>query len=209
MKFKIFLISFLIFCFFLSIDQVLALGVGANPSFLDLELKVNQQKEAKILVYNISQEPGIFQIFPEELKDWIKIRPDNFRLEAGENKEVEIKVLAKEGGQRATDLSVSAIPLDRQSFSISPGLKIPLRLNVMEERPIFLASVLEAFRQSWPWLIVGILVICLIGIFLIKYFKRRKKIIARGPLKAGGRREGRSPPENLPIETSINRLEKI
>ena len=186
MKFKILIILF--FSFLFSFNSALAIGIGAKPSFLDLELKVGQSKEVKILVYNISQEAGIFQVFPDELNEWIKIEPNNFRLEAGENKEVKITVSAKEGGGKAINLSVLASPLDRRSFSVGPGLKIPLRLNVKEERPIFLASVSEAFRQSLPRISVGILAIVLIGFFLLRYFKRRKKVIA--------------PPENLPIETS-------
>lgn len=184
MKFKILIILF--FCFLLSFDLALAIGIGAKPSSLDLELKVGQPKKTEILVYNISQEAGIFQVFPDELADWIKIEPNNFRLEAGENKEVKIKILAKEGGGKTTNLSISATSLDRQSFSIGPGLKIPMRLTVREERPIFLASVLETFRQSLPWILVGISAIVLIGLFLLKYFKRRKKVIA--------------PPDNLPVE---------
>jgi hypothetical protein len=183
MKFKILIILF--FSFLFCFNSALAIGIGAKPSFLDLELKVGQSKEVKILVYNISQEAGIFQVFPDELNEWIKIEPNNFRLEAGENKEVKITVLAKEGGGKAISLSVLASPLDRRSFSVGPGLKIPLRLNVKEERSIFLASVSEAFRQSLPWISVGISAIVLIGFFLLKYFKRRKKVIA--------------PPENLPI----------
>ncbi len=183
MKFKILIILF--FSFLFSFNSALAIGIGAKPSFLDLELKVGQSKEVKILVYNISQEAGIFQVFADELNEWIKIEPNNFRLEAGENKEVKITVSAKEGGGKAINLSVLASPLDRRSFSVGPGLKIPLRLNVKEERSIFLASILEAFSQNWPRSIIGILVICLIGLFWAKYFKRRKKNIA--------------PPENLPI----------
>ncbi len=173
MKFKILIILF--FSFLFSINSALAIGIGAKPSFLDLELKVGQSKEVKILVYNISQEAGIFQVFPDELNEWIKIEPNNFRLEAGENREAKIIVSAKEGGGKAINLSVLASPLDRRSFSVGPGLKIPLRLNVKEERPIFLASVSEAFRQSLPRISVGILAIVLIGFFLLKYFKRRKK----------------------------------
>jgi len=183
MKFKILIILF--FSFLFSFDSALAIGIGAKPSFLDLELKVGQSKEVKILVYNISQEAGIFQAFPDELSEWIRIEPNNFRLEAGENKEVKITVSAKEGGGKAINLSVLASPLDRRSFSVGPGLKIPLRLNVKEEGTIFLASVSEAFRQSLLWISVGISVIVLIGFFLLKYFKRRKKVIA--------------PPDNLPI----------
>src|SRR4030042_3669372 len=88
MKFKILIILF--FSFLFSFNSALAIGIGAKPSFLDLELKVDQSKEVKILVYNISQEAGIFQVFPDELNEWIKIEPTNFRLEAGENKEIKI-----------------------------------------------------------------------------------------------------------------------
>jgi len=189
MKFKILKISFFVLCFFFPFDSALAIGIGANPSFLDLELKVGQSKEVKILVYNISQEAGIFQVFPDELNEWIKIEPNNLRLEAGENREVRITVSAKEGGRRAINLSVLANPLDRRSFSVGPGLKIPLELNIKEGESIFLASILEAFSQNWFWLIIGILVICLTVFFLAKYLKTRKKILA--------------PPENLPIETSF------
>jgi len=187
MKFKILIILF--FSFLFSFNSVLAIGIGVKPSFLDLELKVGQSKEVKILVYNISQEAGIFQVFPDELNEWIKIEPNNFRLEAGENKEIKIIVSAKEGGGKAINLSVLASPLDRRSFSVGSGLKIPLRLNVKEERSIFLASVSEALRQSLPWISVGISVIVLIGLFLIKCLERQKR----------RRKKNIAPPENLPI----------
>lgn len=175
MKLKILII--LIFIFLFSSNFALAIGIGAKPPFLDLELKVGQSKKTKILVYNISQEAGIFQVFPDELNTWIKIEPSNFRLEAGENKEVKITVLAKDEGGKATNLSVLANPLDRRSFSVGPGLKIPLRLNV-KERSIFSASVLEIFKKNLSWILVGISAIVLIGLFLLKYFKRKKKVIA-------------------------------
>lgn len=187
MKIKILIILIFIFFFFFFFDSAFAIGIGAKPSFLDLELKIGQTKETKILVYNISQEPGIFQVFPDELNDWIKIEPDNFRLEAGEDKEIKIKILAEEGGKKATNLSISAIPLVRTSFSVSPGLKIPLRLNIEEKEEFFLASLLATIKQNFSLRLIGILLICLIGYFLLKYFKRRKKTVP--------------PPENLPIET--------
>ena len=188
MKFKILTIIFSIFCFLFCFSQVLAIGIGANPSFLDLELKLGQSKEAKILVYNISQEAGIFQVFPDELNDWIKITPDNFRLEAGENKEVRIKILAKEEGRKTTNLSVSAAPLDRSSFSVNAGLKIPLTLNVEGEKGFFLASAIEAFSRGAFLAVIITFIIYLAGFFLVKYIRKRKspKIIP--------------PPENLPVE---------
>jgi len=188
MKFKILTILFFTFCFLFAFDQVRSIGLGANPSFLDLELKLGQSKEVKILVYNISKEAGIFKVFPDDLNDWIKITPDNFRLEAGENKEVRIEIIAKENGRKTTNLSASAIPLDKSSFSVNPGLKIPLRLNVEGKKEFFLASVFEAFNRNGFLAAIIILIICFAGFFLVKYIRKRKnpKII--------------SPPENLPIE---------
>ncbi|MBZ9572153.1 hypothetical protein KJA15_02390 [Patescibacteria group bacterium] len=189
MKLKISTILLFGFYFLFSFESALAIGIGTNPSFLDLELKAGQSKKTEILVYNLSKVAGFFQVFPDELNDWIKIEPNNFRLEAGEKKEVKITISAKEEGRKGTNLSVLAVPLDRQSFSVSPGLKIPLKLNIREGRLIFSASILGVFYQSWPWLIVGIPMVCLIGLFLVKYLKRKNKAIV--------------PPENLPVETSL------
>lgn len=171
MKIKILII--LICAFLFSFNFALAIGIGAKPSSLDLELNLGQPKKNEILVYNLSREAGIFQVSPDELEDWIKIEPNNFKLEAGENKKIKITVLAKEEGRKATNLSISASPLDRRSFGVSPGLKIPLRLNVEKEKPVFLASLLNTISHNWI-LIAGILGILLIGVFLARYLKRRK-----------------------------------
>ena len=181
MRFKIIIIFFFLFYS----GQVSAIGIGVKPLSLDLELEKDEIKTAEISVYNISQEAGIFQIFPDELQDWIKIEPNNFRLEAGESKEIKIEILAKEKGGKTTNLSVSVKPLDHQSFSVSPGLKIPLRLNVSGKEYLFLASISEFFNQNLFKLSIGILIIILIIFLLLKYSKRRKKFIV--------------PPDNLPV----------
>ncbi len=67
MKSKILVILIFVFCFLFSFDSVLAIGIGAKPSFLDLELKAGQSERTEILVYNISQEAGLLQVFPDEL----------------------------------------------------------------------------------------------------------------------------------------------
>ena len=186
MKLNILIILFFVLCFLFPFYSISAIGIGAKPSSLDLELKVNQSKKAKILVYNLSQEAGIFQVSPDELGNWIKINPNNFRLEAGENKKVEITLLAKEEGKKVINLSVLGSPLDRRSFSALSGIKIPLRLNVERQGSVFLAFISNTVSQHWIW-IAGILVIILIGLTLVKYFRRRKKVV--------------QPPDNLPIES--------
>ncbi len=204
MKFKTLTILFSIFYFLFSSNSVLSIGIGANPSFLDLELKLGQSKEVKISVFNISKEVGIFQVFPDELNDWIKITPDNFRLEAGENKEVKIEISAKEKGKKATNLSLSAVPLDRSSFSVNPGLKIPLRLNVEGQKEFFLASLFKALDLNAFSAVIIISITCLMGFFLVEYVRRRGQILFF-TLRCGSGKKRKSPkiispPENLPIE---------
>ncbi len=172
MKLKILTVLFFVFSLCLA-EPVLAIGIGAKPSFLNLELKTGELEKTKILVYNISKEAAIFEVFPDELKEYITIQPDNFRLEAGETKEVEITLSLKEGGRRATDLSVLAKPLDRASFSVSSGIKIPLRLNIKKAESIFLASLFEAIFPHWIWLLV-ILIALLFGLSIRRYLKKQK-----------------------------------
>lgn len=152
----------------------MAIGVGANASFLNLELKVKQPQSVKISVFNISNEAGIFRVYPDELSDWIKISPNNFRLEAGESREVEISVFAKKMGIRATNISVLSEPLGRQSFSVGSGIKIPLRLNVSYDKSYLLASVFSALNSAAFSLFAGILSVFFFAILAAKYFFAKK-----------------------------------
>ena len=173
MRFKISIITIFVFCLLLSFNSVFAIGIGAKPSSLNLDLEINQPKKAKILIYNVSQEAGIFQVYADELSEWIKVEPNNFRLEARETKEVEIAITAKDGGIKTTNISILATPLNRQSFSALSGIKIPLRLDISEDKLPLSASILETISREWFWL-VTILIVFLAGFYLAKYFKERK-----------------------------------
>lgn len=152
----------------------MAIGIGTNASYLGLELELKKPQSVKISVFNISDEAGIFQIFPDELNDWIKISPNNFRLEAGENKEIEITVFGKKRGIRATNLSVLAQPLDRQSFSVGSGLKIPLRLRTKDDKTHLLASISESLSKTFPSILFAIISLIFLIIFLsLTYFNRK------------------------------------
>ena len=155
---------------------ILAVGVGADPSFLDLMLKRGQPQEVEILVYNISQEAAIYQIFPDQLNDWIKAEPANFRLESGENRVVKIKVLAEKAGKKETNISLLAAPLDRGGFSISSGIKIPVKLIVEKEKSIFLASVSAFFSRNWILMLAVITTAVLVFAFehRTQFFRRKK-----------------------------------
>jgi len=175
MKLKALIVLFFVFCFLFPCSSVSAIGVGANPSFLDLELELNQLKETEILVYNIAGGPGIFQVFPDEFGQWIKIEPDSFKLEAGENKVVRVKIFAERPGQKKTNLSILAVSLDRASFNVGAGIKIPLNLNVKRSKSSLLASALELLKNNLFRAFIMGFVICLSGFFLIKYLYLKKQ----------------------------------
>lgn len=169
--------------------MVSAIGIGTKPSILDLELRVGQPKKTNILVYNISNEPGIFQVLPEELKNWIEIEPSNFRLESGENQKVQITFLAKGDGIKRTNLSVLAKPLDRRSFSINSGIKVPVQLNIQGEDRKFLASISSFISENSIWIAV-VPSFLLASFLLIKYSRKKNK---------REKKKSFSPPENLPV----------
>lgn len=179
MKTKIFTLSFCAFLFFSS--GAFAAGIGAKPASLDFTAAANETAQKKILVYNLSQEPAIFRIFPDGFKEWIRAEPDSFRLEANENREVIISILAEKNGSFTSNISIISSPIDRGGFSALPGIKIPLRLNIEKEKPhslysLFAASVSDFFRRdNIPDAVILAVFLLAILFFAIRAKKIRKK----------------------------------
>lgn len=177
-KIKFFPVLFFAFCLLFFSESVFAIGIGVAPSVLDLETKLKSLTEAKILVYNLSDEPVIFEISVDELKNQIITEPDNFRLEAGEKKEVAVKISAKMEGITKTNLSISAMSLDRKSFSVSSGIKIPVSIKSSKENNIFLASILDIFKKNISLPAIYIIFASGFIIFLLfKFLKRKRRTI--------------------------------
>lgn len=145
-----------------------AVGVGVKPSYLELTLPAGQVAEAKLNIYNVSLEPAQFKIYPDELKDWIKVEPADFRLEASEVKAVKIYITAKEDGKQATNLSVVATPLDKRQFNADSGIKVPVRLNISPGATRLWENI---FVFMVLWYLLCLAIICLVVIIVIKLRK--------------------------------------
>ena len=140
-----------------------ALGIGVKPDRLDLEVKVGEEKEAKILVSNIGDKPAFYKVYPDSLEKEVIIKPTEFRLEPNGSQSIKVNVLMKKQGNFSTSLSVVAYPPEARSLTMASGVKLPIIITA----------------SGFPlWLIllgVGIILcICVIPFFVLKLEKKDK-----------------------------------
>ncbi|RJQ31424.1 hypothetical protein C4572_02470 [Candidatus Parcubacteria bacterium] len=142
-----------------------AVGIGVRPSDLNINVSLNQQKTADLIVYNLSAEPAVFDVYSDELNSWITIAPNNFRLEAEETKVIKITVNGKEAGRTATNISVVAKGLNKRLFNADSGIKVPLKINVTK-------NVASLSRPVVILLSIGAVFVCLVSWFMLKFGRK-------------------------------------
>ena len=106
-----------------------ALGIGVKPDKIDLEVKVGEIKEAKILVSNIGDKPAFYKVYPDSLDKEVTIKPTEFRLEPNGSQWVSINAEFKQQGNFNTSLSVVAYPPEAKSLTTASGVKVPLTIT--------------------------------------------------------------------------------
>lgn len=123
MKFK-----FLLFLLFLFPSSVQAIGVSISPS--RLEILSSDIDKSYLVISNVSQEPILVSVFPDDFKQYIDINPNEFKLVPEEKIKVTIAVdfASQNIGVKKTDISVVSRALDRESFNAASGIKIPLAI---------------------------------------------------------------------------------
>ena len=141
-----------------SVQAVEAVGLGVKPTQLNLNVAVGQKIQTEILVFNVSSEPAMFQVYPDALNKEIKISPTDFQLEANGSQIVKINLALNKAGRFAANLSVVARPLGSQGLPAASGVKVPITI------------VVSGIPQ---WLIIFsvILSICLLLFFVVKLKK--------------------------------------
>lgn len=117
--------------------SVKASGISVKPDALNFHLKAKQTQTNAIVVENISAKPVIYNLYADELEDMIFLAPTNFRLEPGQKRQVKVLASPKQAGLFATNLSVVTQDLDRRTFNVATGVKIPLVMRV-EPAPVFI-----------------------------------------------------------------------
>jgi hypothetical protein len=156
---KIFIIVSLFGLFFLS-QSCFAIGVGLKPKELKIRTQTDQSETADFLVVNISAEPAIYQIFPDEFGDQIKVTPSDFRLEPDGSQIVRVSAKFKKPGEFMTQISVIARPLAVANLVAATGVKMPIYVSVEGKSRLILMGIF-------------IVLACLFAILAVKLISRR------------------------------------
>lgn len=139
-----------------------AAGISVSPSSLEFS-KTNQAQQ--LVVTNPTSDVQIFEVSVNEFKNLIAINPASFTLEAGANRQVEIKL--ENNSQlnnqvMVTNLSVLGRPLLEERFEVNTGVKIPLTVN-LESDP-------SQDRKYDPILItLGLLIVIAVALTVKKF----------------------------------------
>ncbi|MFA6215821.1 MAG: hypothetical protein WC768_04610 [Patescibacteria group bacterium] len=141
-----------------------AIGIGVKPNELSFKALVNFSTETEVLIFNVSSEPALYQVYPDGLNSEIKISPADFRLDPDGSQLIKVIVNPKRPGIFSTNLSVVARPLASGGLAAATGVKIPLTLYVWG-------------LPLWAEILAGIIV-CLFAFFAVKLLISRNKIKA-------------------------------
>ena len=142
---------------------VLAVGIGVQPTSLNLSANAQGEASGKITISNPSAEPGLFTVSADDLSSQFSINPTEVRLEAQESRVINIIFYSKQAGRWATNLSVVGYPLDTRSFNAGSGLKVPINLTVDQ----------VSGSVWWIYIIIGAGLVLLISFFAFKHWRKR------------------------------------
>ncbi|MCD4760607.1 hypothetical protein K8R42_01795, partial [bacterium] len=120
---------------------------------------------------NISAEPIIVFISPDDFVENIIIQPSEIKLLPDEITQLKIQVYFPEeaSGIKNTHISVVSRAIDKKSFNAASGIKIPLTVNITK----------EYFQWSGPVIFVvvfgGLLLLALLVQSIFELTKHKKK----------------------------------
>lgn len=144
-----------------------AAALKVRPAELNIEIPYGNLAREELMIENPGNNVALFEVYPDNFSDWIKVKPESFTLEQGEKQKVILEVENKEAGVFSTMISVVAKPLSGRKFQANSGIKIPLQVRISEAKTnVFLAS-LYPFRL--PVHLASAVIILLLILGLVKY----------------------------------------
>lgn len=126
---KLLLIFFLVFIFVICQNEVKAASIGVKPKEINLFGFIADEIVQEILIFNVSQEPGIYTLSVDGKVNNVVIAPNEFPLDAGGEKLVKIITKSYFPKHSKTSISVVSRSPDASGLSASVGLKIPMEIN--------------------------------------------------------------------------------
>lgn len=160
---KSFWLSLIFFCLFIPDAQ--AVGLTLSPA--KIEVAYPDKKSAELIVTNISSEPILVKISPDNWTKEIIIADAEFALmpEAKTKVKVAFNFAAHKSQIYQTNLSVVANALSASSFNTASGIKVPVSVSVT---PAKTRLVLFSF------LFIIIILVLITSFF---YYKKRKSSV--------------------------------
>jgi len=144
----------------LAASSALALSVGVAPGKLDFTVRPGGSEVQTLNIINQSDQPSQFQVYVEGWHEgWFKINPDQFTLNAGEVRGVEIAVappLVTAAGDHDFDMCILCLPPEAE-LRVGAGIKVPAHVQVTE-LPIMALGWWIAAAALLLALIIGLIV---------------------------------------------------
>jgi len=144
----------------LAASSVLALSVGVAPGRMDFKVRPGGTEVQTLNVINQSDQASHFQVYIEGGNEgWFEITPEEFSLNAGEVRGVEITVapsLFTVPGDHDFDMCILCLPPETE-LRVGAGVKVPTHVQVTEF-PIMALGWWIAIAALLLALIIGIIV---------------------------------------------------
>jgi len=119
----------------LAASSALALGVGVAPGRMDFKVRPGGSQVQTLNIINQSDQAYRFQVYVEGGHDgWFEITPDDFTLNAGEVRGVEITVgpsLFTVPGDHNFETCILCLPPETE-LRVGAGVKVPTHVQVTD-----------------------------------------------------------------------------
>ena len=113
-------------------QTVSAFGVGVTPGNLDFSMQIGGSDTESLFVFNTGTEVSNYKVYVDkDYADWFDISPDNFTLNANENKEVILTLKPQISAIGDFNFMAYVVVSSTSSdISIGHGIKIPVHAKV-------------------------------------------------------------------------------
>ncbi len=135
-----------------------ATGISVRPQKLEIESSFGREVIGEILIDNISDEPAIYNVYPDDYIDNVQVSPNEFQLQPSESRIIELKTKMWLNGKYCFDLSIVSRSLNSTSMSVVAGVKLPVLINI----------------TGWTfWLVIFFVVLIIIWVIWLAITRRK------------------------------------
>jgi len=143
-----------------------AAGIQVSPARLEIDSGISES--TSLTVTNPTNDVQIYEVLVDDFDEVIKVSPESFTLEAGENRNVSVTInqqaLQNSSEIISTTISVVQKPLADARFQAKTGVKIPITVVTNEAES----------ESSNPWNRVNTVALGIIGLAALMYALSRK-----------------------------------